>query len=91
MMAKSLRSSRRKANKRALRSRVHQPIEDARVERLSARLKEVVEKKCINSNHEDAQIAGNNQGRLSICYQHLTKLTVVQETRRLLRPSTDIN
>ena len=43
-MAKSLRSSRKKANKAKLRSRVHQPVEDARTERLAERLLEVVVK-----------------------------------------------
>jgi hypothetical protein len=44
-MAKSARSSAKKANKRALKDKVFGPVEDARIERLSAKLQEVIEKR----------------------------------------------
>ena len=43
-MAKGLRSSVKKANKAKLRSRVFRPVEDARTERLSAKLLELASK-----------------------------------------------
>ena len=43
-MAKSLRASRNKTNKSHLRAKVHQPVEDARIERLSAKLLELASK-----------------------------------------------
>ena len=43
-MAKGLRSSKLKANRAGLRSRVFGPSEDARKERLSAKLLEIVAK-----------------------------------------------
>ena len=43
-MAKSLRSSQKKINKTILRARVHRPVEDARIERLSAKLLELASK-----------------------------------------------
>ena len=44
-MAKGLRSSVKKANKAKLRSRVFRPVEDARTERLSAKLLELASKR----------------------------------------------
>ena len=40
-MAKGLRSSRVKANKRALKEKVFAPVENARIERLSSKLREL--------------------------------------------------
>ncbi|KAI5803234.1 hypothetical protein EDC01DRAFT_646412 [Geopyxis carbonaria] len=39
-MAKSARASRTKANNSALREKVHRPVEDARLQRLSEKLLE---------------------------------------------------
>ena len=52
-MARSLRSSRLKFNKTKLRSKVYQPVEDARIERLSAKLLEVASR-----NHADDSMHG---------------------------------
>lgn len=41
-MAKSARSSRIKANRSALRKNLHGPVEDARAERLNAKLMELI-------------------------------------------------
>jgi hypothetical protein len=55
-MAKSLRASRKKENKAKLRSRVHQPAEDARTERLSAKLLEVALKPREKDNDTDTDM-----------------------------------
>lgn len=52
-MAKGLRSSVKKANKAKLRSRVFRPVEDARTERLSAKLLELASKRRPESQKEE--------------------------------------
>ncbi|KAL2050782.1 hypothetical protein ABVK25_009020 [Lepraria finkii] len=54
-MAKSLRSSRNKTNNLKLRSKVFGPVEDARKERLSAKLLELASKP-IEKTEEDAKM-----------------------------------
>ena len=53
-MAKSLRASRTKTNKTHLRAKVHQPVEDARIERLSAKLLELASKPKAEVKRPDA-------------------------------------
>ena len=60
-MARSLRASRKKANKRILRSRVHQPVEDARIERLATKLQEKVENSRSSGSPDEANKLGQDR------------------------------
>lgn len=60
-MAKSLRSSRNKTNNLKLRSKVFGPVEDARKERLSAKLLELASKP-IEKTEEDAKMIHDDKG-----------------------------
>ena len=69
-MAKGLRSSVKKANKAKLRSRVFRPVEDARTERLSAKLLELSSKPQPEVEKEtkvDDEPKGG-EGRLEYCF-----------------------
>ena len=61
-MAKGLRSSTKKANKAVLRRRVFGPVEDARKERLSAKLLELASKSRPKTTEVDVQMVDGNQG-----------------------------
>ena len=63
-MVKSIRAGRVQANKRLLRSRVFQPVEDARVERLSAKLREITERPKINDKAKEGNLQIDENGRL---------------------------
>ena len=60
-MAKGLRSSRNKTNNLMLRSKVFGPVEDARKERLSAKLLELASKP-IEKTEEDAKMIDDDKG-----------------------------
>jgi hypothetical protein len=60
-MAKGLRSSTKKANRTQLRSRVFGPVEEARKERLSAKLLELASKPRIAAE-EDVNMADEYKG-----------------------------
>lgn len=60
-MAKGLRSSAKKANKARLRSRVFGPVEEARKERLSAKLLETVSKPSTGAK-DDAMLVDKTTG-----------------------------
>lgn len=63
-MAKGLRSSRNKANNVKLRSNVFGPAEDARKERLSAKLLELASQPK-PKREDDAPILDENKGQLN--------------------------
>ena len=60
-MAKGLRSSRNKTNNLKLRSKVFGPVEDARKERLSAKLLELASKPN-QKTEEDAKMMDDDKG-----------------------------
>ena len=60
-MAKGLRSSRNKTNNLKLRSKVFGPVEDARKERLSAKLLELASKPN-QKTEEDAKMIDDDRG-----------------------------
>ncbi len=60
-MAKGLRSSTKKANRTQLRSRVFGPVEEARKERLSAKLLELASKPRTAAK-EDVNMADEHKG-----------------------------
>ncbi len=60
-MAKGLRSSTKKANRTQLRSRVFGPVEEARKERLSAKLLELASKPR-TAAEEDVNMADEHKG-----------------------------
>lgn len=61
-MAKGLRSSVKKANKAKLRSRVFKPVEDARTERLSAKLLELASSKRQPEREKEAKMDDAPEG-----------------------------
>jgi hypothetical protein len=69
-MAKGLRSSRNKANNLKLRSKVFGPVEDARKDRLSAKLLELASKPK-EKTEDDIEMVDGGKGwhLLLICYQ----------------------
>lgn len=68
-MAKSARSSAKKANKRALKEKVFGPVEDARIERLSAKLQEVITKRKQEVQMTDAAEGANYLVLLRISHE----------------------
>lgn len=82
-MAKGLRSSTKKANKAILRHRVFGPVEDARKERLSAKLLELASKSRSKATEADVQMIDGNQGwEDQIIPQVMTLLIVIFRSYR---------
>lgn len=61
-MAKGLRSSTKKVNKSNLRRKVFGPVENARKQRLSAKLMELASKSCVTVK-EDVQMEEVQEGQ----------------------------
>ncbi len=67
-MAKGLRASTKKANKKILRQKVFGPVEDARKERLSAKLLELASKSQARPAEVDGKVAEEKKGESPISF-----------------------
>lgn len=87
-MAKGLRSSVKKANKARLRAQVFGPVEEARKERLSAKLLALAAESKEKPDRTDAQMdveEGETRARASQRFQDLTHKKMVRDMTRIPR------